>query len=87
MHFSEANATNAPTDTPWIAFISCDPTSGNSTNLDDDIFTMARDLNAIAALLYTTNSEACLINAEYADPAHFDQVLDIYTTIKKSSAK
>ena len=48
---------------------------------------MARDLGAVAALLYTTTAEACLINPEYADPANFDQVFDIYTTIRKSMAR
>ncbi|KAF9518619.1 hypothetical protein BS47DRAFT_1289334 [Hydnum rufescens UP504] len=86
VHFSETNTTQSPTGTPWIAFISCDYNITNTT-LQNDIFTMARDLGAVAALLYTTTSEACLINSEYANPADFDQVFDIYTTIRKSMAR
>lgn len=42
---------------------------------------------AVAALLYTTTAEACLINPEYADTNNFNRILDIYTTVRKSSAK
>ncbi|KAL4078374.1 hypothetical protein V8B97DRAFT_2021461 [Scleroderma yunnanense] len=64
--------------TPWIAFISCD---GNSTNASQelDIFTLARDRGAQAALLYSLSSNSCAINPAYTDPDNgFDQVFDIY---------
>ncbi|KLO14282.1 hypothetical protein SCHPADRAFT_939693 [Schizopora paradoxa] len=67
------------TSTPWIAFVSCDANSTNSTN-DIDIFTLAKNRGAVAALLYSEWSDACLINAHYADPAIFNQVFDIFST-------
>ncbi|EJD02936.1 uncharacterized protein FOMMEDRAFT_146698 [Fomitiporia mediterranea MF3/22] len=79
VHFSEQNDTNETTTTPWIAFVSCD-TNGSTFSLDDDVFTLARDRGAVAALLYSEWSEACIINPEYADPATFDQVFDIFST-------
>ncbi|KAG8885787.1 hypothetical protein FRB97_009492 [Tulasnella sp. 331] len=73
------------TTTPWIAMIDCDRNSSDAS-VDDDIFTLARDRGAVAALLYSTLSETCYINPEYLDPDEFDKVLDIYTTVTKSSA-
>ncbi|KAH8119156.1 hypothetical protein DFH11DRAFT_426005 [Phellopilus nigrolimitatus] len=79
VHFSELNVSDTFTTTPWIAFVSCDfNTTGFS--LEDDIFTLARDRGAVSALLYSEWSDACLINPEYADPATFDQVFDIFST-------
>lgn len=86
VHYSEYNATQPPSLSPFIALISCDHNITNTT-LDNDIFTMANSSGAIAALLYTTNSQACLINPDYANPDNFDRVLDIYTTVRMSSAK
>ncbi|KAF8313126.1 hypothetical protein DL93DRAFT_2036581, partial [Clavulina sp. PMI_390] len=71
---------------PFIALISCDRNVTNTT-LDNDIFTMANSSGAVAALLYTTTSQACLINPDYANPKNFDRVLDIYTTVRMSNAK
>ncbi|KAL4073896.1 hypothetical protein J3A83DRAFT_4357810 [Scleroderma citrinum] len=78
VYFSEDIAGNQTTTTPWIAFISCD---GNSTNASQelDIFTLARDRGAQAALLYSLSSNSCAINPAYTDPDNgFDQVFDIY---------
>lgn len=86
VHYSETNYTNQPpSESPFIALISCDLNQPNTT-LDNDIFTMANSSGAIAALLYSSTSAACLINPSYADPNTFDRVLDIYTTVTKSSA-
>ncbi|KAL5507337.1 hypothetical protein ACEPAH_6793 [Sanghuangporus vaninii] len=79
IHFSEQNTTNETTTTPWIAFVSCD-SNGTEFSMEDDVFTLARDRGAVAALLYSQWSEACIINAEYQDPATFDQVFDIFST-------
>lgn len=38
-------------------------------------------------LLYSKYSKACIINSEYADPANFEQVLDIFSTIDLASAR
>ena len=35
--------------TPWIAFVSCD-SNGTKSSEDDDIFTLARDSGAVAAV-------------------------------------
>jgi hypothetical protein len=71
--------------TPWIALVGCD---GNATNAseDVDIFTLARDAGAEAALLYSIYSQECIINPAYADPATFDQVMDIFSTESLTSA-
>lgn len=37
-------------------------------------------------MLYSLRSLACVINPEYADPATFDQVFDIFSTQSKTSA-
>lgn len=39
----------SPASTPWIALISCDANATN-VNLDNDIFTLARDKGAVAAV-------------------------------------
>ncbi|QRV93832.1 4-aminobutyrate aminotransferase [Ceratobasidium sp. AG-Ba] len=87
VYFSEEGLTsNDTTATPWIAFISCDKNATNASP-EVDIFTAARDRGAVAALLYSTQSEACVINSEYTDPDNFDQILDIFATKAKSSAR
>lgn len=86
MHYSETNSTDPPSESPFIALISCDLNQPNTT-LDNDIFTMANNSGAIAALLYSTSSAACLINPAFADPDSFNRVLDIYTTVTVSSAR
>ena len=41
----------------------------------------------LTQLLYSAYSSACIINAEYADPAHFDQVFDIFSTQSLTTAR
>ncbi|KAG1832480.1 hypothetical protein EV424DRAFT_1368917 [Suillus variegatus] len=79
VHFTESLAMNETSTTPWIALVSCD---ANSTNFSEevDIFTMANSSGAQSALLYSLYSSTCVINPEYADPANFDQVFDIFST-------
>ncbi|KAF9653243.1 hypothetical protein BDM02DRAFT_3087355 [Thelephora ganbajun] len=86
VHFGEKNLTNATTITPWIALVSCDYNSTDAS-LVDDIFTLARDRGAVSALLYSAYSSACIINEEYANPAHFDQVFDIFSTQSLTTAR
>ncbi|KAH6914059.1 RING-7 protein [Coprinopsis sp. MPI-PUGE-AT-0042] len=87
VRFSEEHANNAtlPTSTPWIALVSCDRNATNAT-MDEDIFTLARDRGAVAALLYSLDSVACVINPEYTNPAAFDQVFNIFATQSKTSS-
>ncbi|KXN90579.1 E3 ubiquitin-protein ligase RLIM [Leucoagaricus sp. SymC.cos] len=92
IHFSEesVNGLTPPTSAPWIAMVSCDSNSTNAS-MEVDIFTLARDKGAVSAvrfaqLLYSLHSLACVINPEYADPATFDQVFDIFSTESKTSA-
>lgn len=86
VHFTESLAMNETTTTPWIALVSCDD---NSTNFSEniDIFTMASSAGAQSALLYSLYSNTCVINPEYADPANFDQVFDIFSTQSKSVSR
>ncbi|TFY58389.1 hypothetical protein EVG20_g8168 [Dentipellis fragilis] len=87
--FSESVVKNDSSDftsTPWIALVSCDFNATNASQ-EDDIFTLARDRGAVGALLYSEWSQACIINPEYADPANFEQVMDIYSTQSLSSAR
>ncbi|KZP34645.1 hypothetical protein FIBSPDRAFT_772413 [Athelia psychrophila] len=79
VHFSEDMVINETSYTPWIALVSCDSNTTNSSN-DTDIFTYAQSSGAVAALLYSSYSQACLINPAYADPATFNQIMDIFTT-------
>ena len=65
--------------TPWIALVGCDANATNASQ-DMDIFTLARDAGAKASLLYSIYSQECIINPAYADPATFDQVMDIFST-------
>ncbi|KAG6873435.1 hypothetical protein C0995_015524 [Termitomyces sp. Mi166 len=87
VHFSEAKVSNMtpPTTTPWIAMVSCDLNATNASQ-EEDVFTLARDKGAVAALLYSEYSFACVINPEYADPETFDQVFDIFSTQSLTSA-
>lgn len=87
VHFSEdyVNASTPPSLTPWIAMVSCDH-NATTASMEEDVFTLARDKGAVAALLYSLYSLACVINPEYADPATFDQVFDIFSTQSLTSA-
>ncbi|KAI6040283.1 hypothetical protein EDC04DRAFT_2678336 [Pisolithus marmoratus] len=80
VHFSEDIAGyGTTTTTPWIAFISCDTNSTNATQ-ELDIFTLARDRGAQAALLYSLFSDSCAINPAYTDPDNFERVFDLFAT-------
>lgn len=96
VHFTEASAQgNLTTTTPWIAYISCD-TNETGASMEDgectilpkltiDIFTLARDRGAVSALLYSTKSAACLLNAEYIE--NFDHVLNIFATTSQATSQ
>lgn len=86
VHFTESLAMNQTTSTPWIALVSCDANSTNASQ-NIDIFTMANNSGAQSALLYSLYSNTCIINPEYADPANFDQVFDIFSTQSHSVSK
>ncbi|PSR70731.1 hypothetical protein PHLCEN_2v13388 [Hermanssonia centrifuga] len=79
VHFSEVDLSNDTTTTPWIALVSCDTNATNASQ-SDDIFTLARNRGAVAALLYSLLGARCQINPDYADPQNFDQAMDIYVT-------
>ncbi|KAF4563312.1 hypothetical protein EYR40_006970 [Pleurotus pulmonarius] len=87
VHFSEESVdeNTPPTTTPWIAMVACDA-NATKFSMEIDIFTLARDKGAKAALLYSIYSKACLINAEYLDPT-FDKVFDIFSTQSLTSAQ
>ncbi|KIL66738.1 hypothetical protein M378DRAFT_347402 [Amanita muscaria Koide BX008] len=86
VHFSEASTSEdtPPTDTPWIALVSCDANATNAS-LQFNVFTLARDKGARSALLYSSYSLACIINPEYAAD-NFEHVLDIFSTQSYTSA-
>lgn len=80
LHFSEDIAGYGTiTTTPWIAFVSCDTNSTNATQ-ELDIFTLAQERGAQAALLYSLYSDSCALNPAYTDPDNFDRVFDVFTT-------
>ncbi|KAF8556392.1 hypothetical protein OG21DRAFT_1596485 [Imleria badia] len=81
LHFSEDNAGNETTTTPWIAFVSCDANSTNSSS-ETDIFTMAKARGAKSAILYSFYSETCVIN-----PGYPGSVLDVFTTQTLSASR
>lgn len=86
VHFTENKTLRATTTTtPWIALIACD-TNGTTYSLREDIFTLARDSGAVAALLFSLYSKACIINPAYSDPDSFDQVFDIFSTQSLTSS-
>lgn len=49
---SDALSRLALATTPWIAFVSCDSNTTNSS-MENDIFTLARDRGAVAAVRLT----------------------------------
>ncbi|ORY35619.1 hypothetical protein BCR39DRAFT_511164 [Naematelia encephala] len=78
VHFTEASAgENLTTSTPWIAYISCD-VNETMASMEWDIFTLARDRGAVSALLYTAQSQSCLLNQEYIQD--FEKPLDVFAT-------
>ena len=46
--------------------------------MNDDIFTLARDHGASAAMLYSSTSEGCLINPYYVQA--FEKPLDVFSS-------
>ncbi|KAF7432694.1 hypothetical protein PC9H_004636 [Pleurotus ostreatus] len=86
VHFSaDIDSDVPPTTAPWIALISCDRNAtGHSQELD--IFTLARDKGARAALLYSTTSETCHLNPVYAHSVSNGE-FDIFSTRSLSSTK
>ncbi|KAJ8488673.1 hypothetical protein ONZ45_g13866 [Pleurotus djamor] len=87
IHFSEehVNETTPATTAPWIALVACDANATHAS-MEIDIFTLARDKGAKAALLYSLHSQACVINAEYTNQGIFDQVFDIFATQGNTSS-
>ncbi|WAQ86802.1 hypothetical protein PtA15_7A531 [Puccinia triticina] len=85
LHFSEFNATNQPPAiVPWIAMINCDSNATLFSN-QDDIFTMARDRGAAAAMLYSLTSHSCVVNPEYLQ--NFDKPLDVFSAANLQGAR
>ncbi|KAK4693612.1 hypothetical protein P7C70_g8891, partial [Phenoliferia sp. Uapishka_3] len=84
VHYSENQTAQAPSSVPWIAMIDCD-TNGTIFSDIDDIFTLARDHGAQAALLYSVTSQGCLINQDYLQ--NFQKPLDVYATRDIQSAR
>lgn len=44
----------------------------------DDIFTLARDRGAAAAMLFSLTARSCSVNAEYV--SNFEKPLDVYSS-------
>ena len=68
---------NLTTETPWIAYVSCD-LNESIASMEWDIFTLARDRGAVSALLYTATSQTCLLNEDYIQ--NFEKPLDVFAT-------
>lgn len=78
LHFSEVNSTSqTPVIVPWIAMINCDSNS-SSYSMQDDIFTLARDRGARAAMIYSLHSTTCQVNQEFLD--NFEKPLDVFSS-------
>lgn len=77
VHFSEAGLSNDTTTTPWVALVACDANITDAS-MTSDIFTLARERGAVAALLFSAYSERCVVTPEHADPNNFDHVLDVF---------
>ncbi|KAF8494742.1 hypothetical protein F5888DRAFT_1616799 [Russula emetica] len=86
VRFSEEDATNSTTTTPWIALVACDANATHASQ-DVDVFTLANDRGAIGALLYSEWSSACIINGGYKDPDIFTPLMDIFSTQSLVSAR
>ncbi|KAH9807098.1 hypothetical protein DFH28DRAFT_1153470 [Melampsora americana] len=85
LHFSEVNATSqAPANVPWIAMINCD-TNTSSFSMVDDIFTLARDRGAAAAVLYSLTARSCSVNTEYI--LNFEKPLDVFSSANLQGAR
>ncbi|EIN11932.1 hypothetical protein PUNSTDRAFT_125055 [Punctularia strigosozonata HHB-11173 SS5] len=81
VHFDEDMVAEGNTTTPWIALVSCD---GNATNPSEtDIFTLASQRGAVAAILWSNYSVACAIriDAAYVAP------LDVFSTHSLTSGR
>lgn len=64
--------------------INCD---SNSTvySIQDDIFTLARDRGAAAAMLYSLTSHSCNVNPEYLQ--NFEKPLDVFSAASLQGAR
>ncbi|KAI0658209.1 hypothetical protein C8Q70DRAFT_208303 [Cubamyces menziesii] len=80
VHFSEDNLLNGTTTAPWIAWISCDESNTTSPYPDTDIFTLAYERGANAAVLYSLESLTCYLTSDYSKSAKANPTLDIYMT-------
>ncbi|KAI0327421.1 hypothetical protein GY45DRAFT_1436969 [Cubamyces sp. BRFM 1775] len=78
VHFSEDNLLNGTT--PWVAWISCDESNTTSPYPDTDIFTLAYERGAKAAILYSVESLTCYLTSDYSKKAKANPTLDIYMT-------
>lgn len=85
LHFSEVNATaQPPANVPWIAMINCD-TNTSTFSMVDDIFTLARDRGAAAAVLYSLTARSCSVNQEYL--TNFEKPLDVFSSANLQGAR
>lgn len=86
VHLSSDNFTSATegTSTPWIAFISCDGGSGNTD--DTDIFSLAQSKGAVAAVLYSLESETCILAPEFLTSYSTSSGIDIFVTPTSTAA-
>ncbi|KAF8693139.1 hypothetical protein AX14_002319 [Amanita brunnescens Koide BX004] len=87
VHFSEAfvHESTPATYTPWIAMIPCDANATDASK-EVDVFTLARDKGAKAALLYSSHSLSCIINPEYTDSPS-GHALDIFLMQNPTNAR
>ncbi|KAJ3523484.1 hypothetical protein NMY22_g11419 [Coprinellus aureogranulatus] len=85
LHLQPDNLTSTTegTNTPWIAFVSCDASPGPST--DTDIFTLAQSKGAVSAVLYSSYSETCLLAPDF-QASHYasSSGIDIFVTASRT---
>ncbi|KAH9853432.1 hypothetical protein C2E23DRAFT_884612 [Lenzites betulinus] len=88
VHFNDSVAASVTTSTstPWVAFVSCDANITDTAASEDNIFTRAEKLGAVAAVLYSLYSQTCYIHQSLEDPSQFDRGLDIFTLSSLSTS-
>ncbi|TEB37235.1 hypothetical protein FA13DRAFT_1786421 [Coprinellus micaceus] len=79
--------TTEGTNTPWIAFIPCDANSNSGPSTEPDIFTLAQSKGAVSAVLYSLDSETCLLDPAF-EVSHFTSPdgIDIFLSSSSSAA-
>ncbi|KLO14274.1 hypothetical protein SCHPADRAFT_322056 [Schizopora paradoxa] len=93
LQFSEDDISNGldgnisePIAREWIAFVSCDANATNSL-ATADVFTLAHSRGAVAAVLFSEWSNACLVNPEFVGQVGQNASIPVYTTLSTKDSQ